>query len=367
MEKIFRDDAGRLYAKALLPGTERKAIAISSNDGGRTWISDTTAPFENTYTALPEPYFVDETGTQHIARYQYLADNITIDLFARKPGGIWAPDEGGIHSWGGKTTLNRFCTDYSGSVYYSNIINGYSRLVWKRPVTGGDWTLDTAGLQGDAFTAFTSNRRGHLLGGTWANEGTRGKFWKKTGNRWEKIVIPKEFDNAIMWHAGLTDGGLIFARADIYTILPLLYCYDNGTFRRIMADTLVISEIGILPDDTAAFVATNFGLYRATRHGIRGGGIPTGITRENTSETEAITIFPIPAGDAVSMQFPAKFFGKPADVTICDATGRVCRRMQFDDVSALAEIETGTLPSGVYRLQIQSGELTKSSVFPVVR
>lgn len=363
MGTLFRDKAGRLYAKALLSGTDQKAIVISSTDNGLHWDEDTVAPF--TLFARNEPYYVDETGTQHIARYQYLIDNITVDVFTRSPDSAWTSDEGGIRSRGGKSTLDVFCSNKTGSIYYSTIINGYSRLIWQRPVSGGVWALDTVGLQRDAFLSMAANGRGGLVGGTWESDDIKAKLWQKKGDKWEKITVPQELSRRGVYHLGMADNGLIYADFVQYGSVHQLFCVDNGVFRRVMGDTLRINEISVPAGDTAAFVATDFGLYRATRFSVKGS--LTGIGEQEPVLSESLEIMPNPAENEIEIRVPPLFVGHPAEVMIVDVTGIIVKRLSFDVMPSLIHLNGEFPAAGVYYVRVLSGGKTVSSVLPVIR
>lgn len=365
MGTIFRDNAGRLYAKALLSGTDQKAIVISSTDNGLHWDEDTVAPFTLFNGVRNEPYYVDETGTQHIARYQYLIDNITIDVFARSPDSVWKLDEGGIQSRGGKTTLDVFCSNRTGLIYYSTMINSYSRLIWQRPVSGGAWTLDTAGLQRDAFQSMAANGRGGLVGGTWESDEIKGKLWQKKGDRWEKITVPQELSRRGVYHLGMADNGLIFADFVQYGSVHQLFCVENGAFRRVMGDTLGINEISVPAGDTAAYIATDFGLYRATRFGVKGS--LTGIAEQKPLLSESLEIMPNPAENEVEIRVSSLFVGHPAEVMIVDVTGIIVKRLSFDAMPASIHLNGEFPAAGIYHLQVCSGGNVGSAILPIIR
>lgn len=187
---IFQDDAGTLYTlgrkwtqDVLFP----PALPTNwkSTDDGLTWSPDTVGLAAVGKGQNPI-YFVDETGTQHLAAYDSPAK-----FNVKKPGEGWAPDASG-YGVGANELPRLFGSDKRGTLFVSvtNLQTGLGTL-WKRPVTGDMWTPDTTGLYLVPVYKFAVGPDGNPV------VGTAYGVYRRQGGTWSRLPSPPGLETTV--------------------------------------------------------------------------------------------------------------------------------------------------------------------------
>ena len=137
---LFADTLGNIYWRELVPYNGNFESAFwKSADYGATWTSDTIT---NVASIAEAGFGVDEYGNLHFAAY-YNSEN----LYNVTPGGVFTEDSAGIgYALGNYYNIFAITSDDKGGLYMGGGGNLTALTCWRRPVTGGTWVLDTAGL-----------------------------------------------------------------------------------------------------------------------------------------------------------------------------------------------------------------------------
>ena len=185
-QPLFRDNTGAIYTLGEIPLVDQfnqallPRLTMKSTDDGTTWFADTLGISALKNVNLPI-FFVDETGTQHLATFN---NSITPGhIFVKKPGQPWADDAAGYNGGESYTVPQAFGSDGMGSLWMSDPVQ-HSATLLKRPITGGAWAPDTLGLGGEILNSFAAAKNGMLYAGGFSG------VWRRSGTSWSKLPPP---------------------------------------------------------------------------------------------------------------------------------------------------------------------------------
>ena len=196
---IMGDQWGRLYLFDQTINSKYSATPmLVSTDNGANWKLDTAGLGKITGNV----FFMDETGAQHWASSYYSGSSYT-NIWSRTPGGKWTLDNSKLPSKN-YSFFTSMGSDKQGYIYAAGNISG-ANMMYRHPVSGGSWELDTAGLAGVSFYNMTSGGNA----GIFAWNGT--KIFHKSGNTWKAISLPVSLSYPGVNAVSVDSNGVLFA------------------------------------------------------------------------------------------------------------------------------------------------------------
>jgi hypothetical protein len=195
---IQKDGAGNLWMLGTTTGGSTVETSIlKSIDAGITWNYDTLSVSNIVFgsTNYITMFYIDNPGNQYYGISGF--PNNTIALYTRYNGGNWLIDSTGTNlitqTTGKNEVFLTYGSDNINNVYFSDLeisMQQYTATsLYKRPLTGGSWQLDTAGLKNSAISSMAADQTGQMFAGSLANGKVSGIF-HKTGNTWQSINVP---------------------------------------------------------------------------------------------------------------------------------------------------------------------------------
>jgi hypothetical protein len=211
---VFIDGSGNAYtlgAKTNPSNFQSLRANWKSTDGGLTWNPDTAGI--GALAGQNPTYYVDETGMQHYGAYD------TPAKFYRKASGqSWTPDTVG-YGIGTSDLPTAFGTDRHGFLYVAtNSLSSFKGMVWKRPIAGGTWIPDTAGLAGTQVYWITADKNGVSLAGAISG------LYRKNGATWTKLPAPPGLNGYSVFAVSADSSG--------YTVAGFSTLFGNNYFWR---------------------------------------------------------------------------------------------------------------------------------------
>jgi hypothetical protein len=362
-QPLFSDKSGAIYTSGpliakpdFLANPYPPRVTMRSTDGGATWQPDTLgiAALSKARTLL---FFVDETGTQHIATYN--GTTIPASIYVKLPGQRWAGDTAGF---AGQTGVPQaFGSDGRGGLWMS--VQSVPSL-WRRAVTGGSWSPDTAGLGAETLNSFVTAKDGSLYAGGFA------AVWKRTNSKWSYINPPTGiYPGATAYSVSIDSSGALIAG---YQHFDANYnSIGDGVFATTN-DGKAWTNLGHV--DTTTF--KQFVSYGDTTYGISYyDGIfvfttgASAVNEPSPTYLNTLLVFPNPAKSEMRIGYT---IAKRSDVTLSlfDITGREIATIAKETHDAGAyetQWSARSLPSGSYILTLTTDEESVSRMVKIVK
>ncbi|HVK97056.1 MAG TPA: T9SS type A sorting domain-containing protein, partial [Flavisolibacter sp.] len=252
---VYADNAGVLYARDnSIPHNNNTAIPIvKSTDQGATWAVDTVG-----LSAITgDLFYIDETGTQYYANTRF-GSSFPNYIWKRTPPGPWT-----IDTLGFRPTTSAFnsamASDKNGYIYISGSFGG--KKVMRRPIAGGAWEVDTAGLGSSLsrFAIMTTGYRGDVIG-------ANGNLLYHKGSPWSRINLPAGLTSANITAISVDSAGNLFiALANSSNLGRGVYRTQNfgSTWTYAGLDSMYVAQLISYNDTTYALTLGN-GLFALT-------------------------------------------------------------------------------------------------------
>jgi hypothetical protein len=348
---VFLDGSGSVYAlgaKTNSSNFNSLRANWKSTDGGLSWNPDTVGI--GGLAGQNPTYFVDETGTQH-----YGAFDTPAKFYRKTSGQSWTPDTSGYL---GNTTdyPTVFASDKHGSLYVATV-NVYSGngMLWKRPIGGGTWVPDTAGLAGAGVYWITADKNGVPLAGTISG------VYRKNGSTWTKLPSPSGLNGYSAFVVSVDSSG--YTVAGFSTPYGLNYFWrglyatkNNGaTWTYLGLDSISVLGLVSYGDTTYAYTYAD-GLYKvrstagATSVGVK--TLPTAYGLEQN--------YPNPFNPTTTIRFSLAQRSR-VSLKIFDILGREVATLVNDELEAgfhQSTFDASKFASGIYFYRIQAGNFT---------
>jgi len=181
---LYQDGVGNVYTLGNFILPSYQYFVYKSTDEGTTWNPDTAGVKQSTSDGA---FYVDETGTQH----SVTADGspYVANIAAKPLNGSWQADTNGFSAFTTAQYGYAFVSDGQGFLYLAGRFNGGN--VWRRPIAGGTWMPDTAGLNGKTVHSFTRGRNGDVFAIAYGLTGSaQSPLLHRTGGVWSQINPP---------------------------------------------------------------------------------------------------------------------------------------------------------------------------------
>jgi Secretion system C-terminal sorting domain/Two component regulator propeller len=352
---IYTDNGGNLYTLGPVMNINNSQSPPSnwkSTDNGATWLPDTMGLGVAAQSSVPI-YFADENGVQH-----YSFDGAPAAVYKKSSGSSWIPDTAGLGLLS-QTYPNVFASDKRGSLYWAitTTTPNYAGLLYKRPIAGGTWLPDTAGLQGAIVYSITPDKNGNLYAGTYG-----GGIYKKTGNTWSGFSTPNGLGGSSAFVTTVDSSGALWAGFSTLNGFNFLwhgiyYTTDNGSsWTYAGLDSISVRALIVYGDSVYA-VTYNDGLYVLTKNGGTN-GVRTATSTPNTFAL--LQNYPNPFNPTTVIRFsiPQR---ERISLIVYDILGREVATLVNGDLEAgphQATFDASKLASGIYLYRLKAGTFT---------
>ncbi|HYQ87745.1 MAG TPA: T9SS type A sorting domain-containing protein [Bacteroidota bacterium] len=349
---IYNDGTGNLYTVLSNSPSDALAPVYKSTDGGATWFADTAGISKTTGTG----YYVDENGTQYAYSTLYGSSWKSV-IYRKTPGASYAPDTVGFpvfqYSFTYSMSSNKHGALYaSGS--YSNGGTTYPKVL-KRPIGGGTWVPDTAGIPANIFyfNTLLPDKNGNMLGLAGS------VLYHQESGTWVKKNVPAGISS--ISKISIDSSGALFVVRNEY-VYPIGYrdvgvsvSTDNGaTWNDLTHDTTTVQLLAAMGDTT--YAVTLHGVTVLTRNGVVAGvieqhsaGIPASYrlyqNYPNPFNPSTKILYELPRASYVRL-------------SIYDVLGREVKVLVDAQIGAgqhQATFNAGNLSSGVYFYRLVAG------------
>jgi hypothetical protein len=347
---VFLDGSGSLYAlgaKANPTNPNSVRANWKSTDGGATWNPDSLG-IGAIGGGQDQIYWVDETGSQHLAGY-----DTPTKMYSKTQGKAWAADISGYTN-NSLDYPTAFGSDKRGNLYAGMLNLGTNiGFLYRRPIAGGSWVADTAGLGGTQVYWITVDRGGSPVLGT-----TSGVY-RKNGSTWGKIPSPPGLNGYNAFVVSVDSTGAIVA--GFSTLSGFNYAWrgvyatkNNGTsWTYLGLDSLSVRGLVSYGDTTFAYTYAD-GFYKL---------------RSQSSGTNAVAQSDIPSSFELDQNYPNPFnpttlirFSVPLrdrySLKVFDVLGREVAQLLNGELEAgvhEVQFDASRYSSGVYFYQLQAG------------
>jgi hypothetical protein len=347
---LFLDGSGSLYAlgaKANPTNPNSVRANWKSTDGGATWNADSLG-LGSIGGGQDQIYWVDETGGQHLAGY-----DTPTKMYSKAQGKAWATDISGYTN-NSLDYPTAFGSDKRGNLYAGMLNLGTNKgFLYRRPIAGGSWVADTAGLGGTQVYWITVDRSGSPVLGT-----TSGVY-RKSGNSWGKIPSPPGLDGYYAFVVSVDSTGALVA--GFSTLAGLNYAWrgvyatrNNGAnWTYLGLDSISVRGLVSYGDTTYAYTYAD-GFYKL---------------RSQSSGVSSVHETAVPLAFELDQNYPNPFnpttlirFSVPQrnrySLKIFDVLGREITQLLDGELEAgvhEVRFDASRYSSGVYFYQLQAG------------
>ena len=348
---VYLDNNGNVYTLGPIINFNNSQSPNSnwkSTDNGATWVPDTAGLGVMAGGSITK-YYADESGIQH-----YAVAGIAAECYKKNPGTPWTPDTSGM-SLLPANYPNVLASDKHGNIYLAvTTTAAYTGLLMKRPIGGGTWTFDTAGLQGAIVYSISTDQSGNLYAGTYG-----GGIYKRTGSTWAPISLPGGLLGNNAFVTAVDNSGALFAGFSYqsgfnYAWQGVYYTTNNGgSWTKVGLDGLAVRALIAYGDSIYAVTYTD-GMYVLTKTGS------TGVKDKPVSAPGSFALYqnypnPFNPSTKIDYQLPEKSF---VTMKVFDILGRQVSTLVNEEESAgehEATFDASHFASGIYFYRIEFG------------
>jgi hypothetical protein len=346
--------AGYLYGLTLQAAKSGELFAVYhpnstsftyfvSTDNGNSWNSESSGmpPFSN------NPLFVDEAGTRHLVA-NFSGRSYCDAPYVKKRGGSWTIDTTGVTmvDYGGVAS---YASNGLGWVYMSGT---YPQKMLKRPIGGGAWTPDSAGLASvQALYGLIPDKSGNMVGYYFSS------LFRQQGGAWKIIPKPSVLPASANHTAISVDssGAIVAAFSQGFPVRGAgVYYTSNGgtTWTKFGLDSIIVTQLVSYGDTTFALTKDR-GMYILTK------GTATVVREEPLAEKSFYLSqnYPNPFNPSTQFRFSILESG-PVRLTVFDVLGREVAVPVHQSLAAGqygVTFNASGLASGVYFYRLEAG------------
>jgi hypothetical protein len=373
---FFKDNAEIIYTQGERSDPSNYfsiPITYTSTDRGLNWVRrDTTGSAQINNWLL---YNVDKGGAEHYASFG--SPNL---LYARKPGLSWALDNFG-YAYRSPEQPTTFGSDGRGSVYIAMALHSFAStrpgngpavaggagdgILWRRPISGGSWVVDTTGLNANSIYVITSDTSGDPIVGTYGDG-----LYHRSGTTWSKIPSPPGLGSSSPFVASVDRSNAIFAGfADLvgvnYLWRGVYFTADMGaSWTHCGLDSVWITSLVSFGDTTFAITGRD-GVYRLTGTGVTAVG-------QQTKAPVGFALYqnyPNPFNPSTGIRYRVSGSGI-VTLKVYDVLGREVATLVNERKtpgSYSVRFDASGLASGVYFYRLQAGSFAETKKLLLLR
>jgi hypothetical protein len=288
--KLYQGTGGDMYiADPSIAKSNHAVTVYKSSDNGKTWAADTAG----ISAAAGNLFFIDETGGMHSANTFY-GGSFKSDFWSRSAGGNWTEDTTGIPL----TNYSYFSSigsDLQGYLYTMGYISGSvnHNMLYRKPISGGAWTADTAGLGNSVTSKMTAGGKSGLL--IWGGN----KILHRSAGMWKPVSLPTGISYPNITAVSADGNSVIFAAFKDVLDNPVGVYYTSDTGKNWTYAGLAKTDIASLVSfgDTTYVLTSSNWVYRMLAQPY----VNTGVL-VNEPSREA-TLYPNPAHDLAELKY----------------------------------------------------------------
>ena len=351
---VLSDTLGNIYTsthKGPVSGTIN--FLWNSNDNGTSWQADTGGLLQ---VASAGSFAVDEYGNEHLSGsgpfgvtwlYKKTRGNNSFDL-----------DTAGLKNGhvGPYYQVNSFMSDNNGSLYMGGGGNASLLTCWRRPITGGNWILDTAGLPGYNPITYLTREYNHNMIATTAD----GIYYHQLGS-WHNVPLPVATGYLAVSAVATDNTGGIIA-SFMYSPPSYLYSYGYGIYCTHDYGTTWtevglkgVNVYGLYNFGDTTYALSDLGIYALTCNGISN---PVAIIEiENGSVFSNMSLYPNPASNICHAVFSYSNLSSKTELVIADISGRVIKTIAIAQEINEASFNTSDMSNGIYFCVLKSDDV----------
>jgi photosystem II stability/assembly factor-like uncharacterized protein len=353
---IYADINGTLYTLGPIINVNNSQSPNAnwkSTDNGTTWNPDTAGLGAMAGGSIPK-YFADESGVQH-----YAVSGVPAQCFKKSAGSSWTPDTAGWGKLPGNYP-NIIASDLHGNIYAAvTTTTDYTGLLMKRPIGGGTWVFDTAGLQGAIVYSISVDQSGNLYAGTFGSG-----VYKRTGSTWAPISSPGGLLGNDAFVTAVDNSGALFAGFSYqngfnYAWQGVYFTTNNGgSWTKVGLDGLAVRALIAYGDSVYAVTYTN-GMYILSKTGSAN-GVKATSSNPNTFALSQNYPNPFNPTTMIEYQLKDKSF---VTLTIFDVLGRRVATLvdgEQNGGSHSVPWDASSVASGVYFYRLKAGDFVET-------
>jgi hypothetical protein len=351
---LYRDGLGNVYTLGnfILPAYQY--FVYKSTDEGATWNPDSAGVM---HTPSDGAFYVDETGAQHAVTAS--GSPSVANIYSKPLNGSWQPDTNGFSAFSsGQQHGSTFGSDGAGFLYLAGTFNRGN--LWRRPVGGGSWNLDTAGLNTMKVSSFTTGRNGDIL--AIASSGfNSGVILRRSAGVWSQIGAP--FASALPSIISVDSTNAILAaffQASGFTAISkgVYFTTDGGSsWTYAGLNNMTINTLVSYGDTTYALTQGN-GAY-LLRHQL---GTSVALDKSVPALYSLSQNYPNPFNPSTTIRFTTPARGR-VTLRIFDILGREVATILNGDLDAgshQATFNASRLSSGIYFYRMHAGAFSQT-------
>ena len=351
---------GSLFARAEKYIDQTTSLVIRSTDDGLTWQYDTTG----IGNAKGPYWYVDETGTQHLGDRWFSFNPTTPLAFSKPLGGSWSPDTLGLRPSGTVDEIKTFFSDRSGYLYAATETG---KKLWRRPIGGGTWVLDTTGLSVITDPLLMgAGRNGIAYVATSLTLANPSTLHRRSGGTWSKVPLPADRPADNIDAISVDSSGALwvaFSSFNFYFGTGVYSTTNNGaTWTKHGLDSIPVNfnsqysgTYGLISyGDTTYVLTVGRGAYALTRSS------GTTAVEENITSPRSFALeqnYPNPFNPMTTIEFDLPS-ASHVRLRIFDLLGREVASLVNEERNAgrhKAEWNASKFSSGVYFYRIEAG------------
>ena len=338
---VYYDTLGNIYTNAYSYGGsfgQHSPMFYKSADYGATWQADTAGISQ---LNSPSIYGVDEYGNVHCAATG--VGNFGAPwLYNKTAGGSFALDTLGIgNRLDQYVSVNAFCSDDNGNLFVGAGGNASKLVCWRRPIGGGTWVLDTAGLPQFTVISYLTRDTSHNMVAL-----ANGSIYYHHAGVWSNVPSPNVTGNNYVAAIATDNTGGILAA--VYPGISYggygVYCtHDLGlTWNYVGLYGINVYALHSFGDTTYAL--SDRGIYALTCSGVA-----LGISEpEQTLAPDNLSLYPNPSQGECNAVFTLPSSSAKNEFEIVDVSGRVLKTITVPSGATTLNFNTDNFSRGIY-------------------
>jgi hypothetical protein len=279
---ILKDNAGNVYIQDSIPYPSfHPRNILKSTDKGITWNYDTLGIGIMSYKNDQNIFFIDSQSREY---YGVSAPPSNPALVFTKSGtNPWSSDSSGTNAMSNFGNYQNYFLDFgsdnTGNIFYSslsqsttsiNLATSWSAFLYKRSLSGINWSMDTNGLNNASIISMQVDPTGKMIIGSLVN-GKLSYLYRENNNSWQSLTLPPACVKDAKCLAETSDGALyVHFGSYSYTGKPSTSVKDNrgiflttdygNTWKYAGLDSVLVNNL--VADGNDIYACTNRGVYK---------------------------------------------------------------------------------------------------------